>query len=94
MRKMLKLLPLILLLNSCVHLYDDFEWREVKQVGAVKITKVERKDAAEYCSKLYGKPLLACVDPGMNWENCKIVAPPNSPAAIGHEAAHCFGYAH
>ena len=85
---------LLLALTGCVHVYDGFDWREVKKIETVKITKVERDDAAEYCSKLYGKPTLACVDPGTSWESCKIVVPPNSPPAIGHEAVHCFGYVH
>lgn len=85
---------LLIAMTGCAHVYDGFDWREVKKVDVVTITKVEREDAAEYCSKLYGKPTLACVDPGTSWENCKIVVPPNSPATIGHESVHCFGYIH
>lgn len=82
------------LLSGCIHVYDGFDWREVKKVDTVTITKLERQDAAEYCSKLYGTPTLACVDPGMSWDRCRIVVPPNMPPAIGHEAVHCFGYVH
>ena len=87
-------LLIFLLLGGCAHVYDGFDWREVKRVDTVTITKVERDDAEHYCSRLYGRPVLACVDPGKSWSQCRIVVPKGSAPAIGHEAVHCFGYVH
>jgi hypothetical protein len=73
-----------LLLSSC-HAYDGFDWRKERDVQTVTITKIESTEACRA-----NESACARVWP----DRCTIYVPPNSPALIGHEAAHCFGYGH
>lgn len=62
----------------------------VQQV-TIKMTEVQ--DVAPLCAPyLPGVKVMACAVWRVGY--CEIIVPPNAPALVAHEAAHCLGFMH
>lgn len=75
----------MLCLSGCVHVYDSYSWTKTREVQSVRIRMVQDISGCPFgsggCAVLRGG-------------ECAIYVPDNTPALIGHEAVHCFGWVH
>jgi hypothetical protein len=72
---------------------DGYTWEKSRQIGEVRIRMFEVSDASAVCKKyLPDQEVMACAV--LKADYCEIYVPPDSPALIAHESAHCFGYSH
>jgi hypothetical protein len=72
---------------------DGYSWVQAGQVDQVVIKMTEVADVSALCGRyLPGQKVLACAVQHLDY--CEIIVPPNSPALVAHEAAHCLGYMH
>lgn len=79
------------LLPACA--IDGYEWERTAEVQQVTIKMTEVADVAPLCSRyLPGQTVMACAVMRVGY--CEIIVPPNAPALVAHEAAHCLGFMH
>lgn len=79
------------LLPACA--IDGYEWERTAEVQQVTIKMTEVADVSPLCSRyLPGQKVMACAVMKVGY--CEIIVPPNSPALVAHEAAHCLGFMH
>lgn len=85
------LLLAITLLPACA--IDGYEWERTAEVEQVTIRMTEVADVAPLCARyLPGQKVMACAVMRVGY--CEIIVPPNAPALVAHEAAHCLGFMH
>lgn len=78
-------------LSGCA--VDGYTWEQAGRVDQVVIKMTEVADVGPLCARyLPGQPVMACAVQHLDY--CEIIVPPNSPALVAHEAAHCLGYMH
>ena len=72
---------------------DGYTWEKSRTIGEVRIRMFEVPDARTTCKKyLPDEEVMACAV--LTADHCEIYVPPDSPALVAHESAHCFGYVH
>jgi hypothetical protein len=72
---------------------DGYTWEQEGRVDQVVIKMTEVADVRPICARyLPGQDVMACSVQRVDY--CEIIVPPNSPALVAHEAAHCLGYRH
>lgn len=72
---------------------DGYTWERATEVQQVTIRLTEVADVAPLCARyLPGQRVMACAV--MHVGYCEIIVPPNAPALVAHEAAHCLGFMH
>ena len=83
-----------LLASGCaIDAIGGYTWDNARHISEVRIIKYEVPNASQVCKKfLPNEEVAACAVSNGNY--CEIYVPPNSPALVAHESAHCFGYAH
>jgi hypothetical protein len=84
----------LLVLSGCtIDAVGGYTWDKARHINEVRIVKHEVADAPQACRQfLPNEVVAACAVFRGNY--CDIYVPPDSPALVAHESAHCFGYAH
>lgn len=89
--RLLAALFAIPLLPACA--IDGYDWERTAEVQQVTIKMTEVADVSPVCARyLPGQTVMACAV--MRVDHCEIIVPPNAPALVAHEAAHCLGFMH